>query len=105
MIAQGWGGAAGMAGNIEWQAAIVDAKHAWNMHAKASKNVTKDAKLAANTNATINAKMNTIQLQIQIQLQKQLRTWINYGLPLRLTTTAYSRSANRDHESETTRLT
>jgi hypothetical protein len=33
MIAQGWGGAAGMAGNIEWQAAIVDAKNCWNMPA------------------------------------------------------------------------
>jgi hypothetical protein len=26
MIAQGWGGAAGKAGNTEWQAVIVDAK-------------------------------------------------------------------------------
>ena len=103
MIAQGWGGAAGNAGNTEWQAVTDDAKNCWNMHANASKNVTKDAKLAANTNATINANMNTIQPKIQ--LQKQLRIWINNGLPLRLTTTAYTKSANRDRESETTRLT
>jgi hypothetical protein len=38
MIAQGLGGAARMAGNIEWQSAIVDAKNSWNMPANANVN-------------------------------------------------------------------
>jgi hypothetical protein len=68
MIAQGWGGAAGRAGNTEWQAAIVDVKKSWNMHAKVSKNVNAGANTAAimevtmdaTINATINANMSIL---------------------------------------------
>jgi hypothetical protein len=58
MIAQGWGGAAGMAGNTEWQAAIVDVKKSWNMHAKVSKNVNAGANVNAAIDATMNAAIN-----------------------------------------------
>jgi hypothetical protein len=68
MIAQGWGGAAGKAGNTEWPAVTDDAKNAWNMHAKVSKNVntgantgaTMDAIMDATINATINANMSIL---------------------------------------------
>jgi hypothetical protein len=67
MIAQGWGGAAGKAGNTEWQAAIVDAKHAWNMHAKASKNVNTGANTGATMDATMDATINaTINVNMSI---------------------------------------
>jgi hypothetical protein len=60
----GGGGAAGKAGNTEWQAATVEAKNAWNMHAKVSKNVNTGANTAAtmeaNIDATINANMSII---------------------------------------------
>jgi hypothetical protein len=58
MIAQGWGGAAGKAGNAEWQAVIAEAKNCWNMNENASKNVNTDAKL----DATINANTSTLQI-------------------------------------------
>ena len=58
MIAQGWGGAAGMEGNTEWQAAIVEAKHAWNMHENVSKNVNTGANVKATMNAIMNATIN-----------------------------------------------
>jgi tRNA A58 N-methylase Trm61 len=60
MIAQGWGGAAGMEGNTEWQAVTVDAKNAWNMHAKVSKNVNPGATMDATMDATINANMSIL---------------------------------------------
>ena len=68
MIAQGWGGAAGKAGNAEWPAVTVEAKNAWNMHAKASKNVntgantgaTMEATMDANIDATIDANMSIL---------------------------------------------
>jgi hypothetical protein len=60
MIAQGWGGAAGKAGNTEWQAVAVDAKNAWNMHAKVSKNVNTGANTGATMDATINANMSIL---------------------------------------------
>jgi hypothetical protein len=66
MIAQGWGGAAGKTGSIEWQAVIVDAKNCWNMNENASKNVNTDAKvdakLEAKLDATINANTSTLQI-------------------------------------------
>jgi len=68
MIAQGWGGAAGKTGNIEWQAVIVDAKHSWNVHANASKNVTTDAKLDAHIAANINVNMSILKMQVQMQM-------------------------------------
>ncbi len=58
MIAQGWDGAAGRAGNTEWQAAIVDVEKSWNMHAKVSKNVNAGANVNANVNAAIDATMD-----------------------------------------------
>jgi uncharacterized protein YukE len=60
MIAQGWGGAAGRAGNTEWQAVTDDAKNCWNMHANASKNVNTGANTAATMDATINANMSIL---------------------------------------------
>jgi uncharacterized protein YukE len=60
MIAQGWGGAAGKAGNTEWQAVTVDAKNACNMHAKVSKNVNPGANTDATMDATINANMSIL---------------------------------------------
>jgi hypothetical protein len=58
MIAQGWGGAAGRAGNTEWQAAIVDVEKSWNMHAKVSKNVNAGANVNAAIDATMEATMD-----------------------------------------------
>jgi len=55
MIAQGWGGAAGMAGNAEGQAAIDDAKNSWKMHENVGKNVNTGANVNATMDATINA--------------------------------------------------
>jgi hypothetical protein len=59
MIAQGWGGAAGMAGNTEWQAAIVDAKNSWNVHENVSKNVNTGTNVKANMNATMDSAMDS----------------------------------------------
>jgi hypothetical protein len=67
MIAQGWGGAAGRAGNAEWQAVSDDAKNAWNMHAKASENVNTGANTAATMEATMDATINaTINANMSI---------------------------------------
>jgi len=60
MIAQGWGGAAGRAGNAEGQAAIDDAKNSWNMYENVSKNVNTGANVKANVKATINANTRTL---------------------------------------------
>jgi hypothetical protein len=67
MIAQGWGGAAGKAGNTEWPAVTVDAKNSWNMHANASKNVNTGANTAAIMEATMDATINaTINANMSI---------------------------------------
>jgi hypothetical protein len=60
MIAQGWGGAAGKAGNTEWPAVTVEAKNAWNMHAKVSKHVNTGANTGETMDATINANMSIL---------------------------------------------
>jgi uncharacterized protein YukE len=67
MIAQGWGGAAGKAGNTEWQAAIVDVKHACNMLENVSKNVNTGANVNATMDANVNATMDaTINANMSI---------------------------------------
>ena len=68
-MGRGGAGAAGKTGNIEWQAVIVDAKHSWNVHANASKNVTTDAKLDAHIAANINVNMSILKMQMQMQMQ------------------------------------
>jgi hypothetical protein len=64
MIAQGWGGAAGKAGNAEWQAVIAEAKNCWNAHANASKNVTTDEKIDAHIAANINVNMGILKMEM-----------------------------------------
>jgi uncharacterized protein YukE len=67
MIAQGWGGAAGKAGNTEWQAAIVDVKHACNMLENVSKNVNTGANVNATMDATVDETMDaTINANMSI---------------------------------------
>ena len=67
MIAQGWGGAAGLAGNTEWQAAIDDAKNSCNIHENVSENVNTGSNVKENMNATMDLTMDlTINANMSI---------------------------------------